>query len=58
MVKRSDSGKEYPSCLFHLAVICIIMGAKLTEHKQPSFTNMIKLASEQWDVDVDRKSLV
>ena len=45
-------------CLIRLAIVSILMAAKLEQPIQPSFNRMVKLVSDQWDVKLTRQDLL
>ena len=45
-------------CLIRLAIISILMAAKLEQPIQPSFNRMVKLVADQWDVHLTRQDLL
>ena len=52
-VKRASA-----PCLIRLAIVSILMAAKLEQPIQPSFNRMVKLVAEQWDVKLTREDLL
>jgi hypothetical protein len=46
---KLDQTELKPLCLFHLAVVVVLMAAKLEEHIRPTFKKMIDTVKEEFD---------
>ena len=57
LVNLAVKGAAAP-CLIRLAIVSILMAAKLEQPIQPSFNRMVKLVAEQWDVSLTRQDLL
>lgn len=53
ILKLAEELKQ-PLCLMNLAVISILMAAKLEQSVSPSFNRMIKLVKEEWGVHIEK----
>ena len=49
--------KQNAPCLIRLVIICTLMSAKLEQPISPSFTRMIRLVEEEWNIRVDKQDL-
>ena len=45
-------------CLIRLAIVSILMAAKLEEPMQPSFARMVTLVKNEWDFTLEKAELV
>ena len=50
--------KKQPPCLTSLAVISLLLGAKLEQPMHPSFNIMLKLLKETQNVTIDKKVIL
>ena len=50
--------REKAPCLIHLAVVCLLMAAKLEQPISPNFNRLIHLIREQFNIKLKKQDLV
>ena len=49
--------RQRAPCLIRLAIVCTLMSAKLEQPISPSFSRMIRLVEDEWNISVSKQDL-
>ena len=54
---KAESQEKAP-CLIHLAIVCTLLACKLEQPVAPSFTRMVRLVQENWNLQIFKQDLI
>ena len=49
-LNEKAKAQEKAPCLIHLAIVCTLMAAKLEQPVAPSFSRMVRIVHDQWNI--------